>query len=115
MGWKWESQAPQMPYIKNLDLAVFPAMLKRHSALIKAYSKKMAPADEIWKACESVWRELNSVSISRGFILMHSITEKFIIHKGTNTFLQKIDFHSGVRNRFDNTPDGVKPKVNVLD
>ena len=64
MGWKWESQAPQMPYIKNLDLAVFPAMLKRHSALIKAYSKKMAPADEIWKACESVWRELDSVSIA---------------------------------------------------
>ena len=46
---------------------------------------------------------------------MHRIAEKFIIHKGTNTFLQKIDFHSGVRNRFDNTPDGVKPKVNVLD
>ena len=45
---------------------------------------------------------------------MHSITEKFIIHKGTNTFLHIIDFHSGVRNSFANTPDVVKPKVNVL-
>ncbi len=25
-GWKWEPQAPQMPHMNNLDLAVFPAM-----------------------------------------------------------------------------------------
>jgi hypothetical protein len=28
-------QAPQMPHLNNLDLAVFPMMLKRHSALLK--------------------------------------------------------------------------------
>ena len=46
---------------------------------------------------------------------MHRIAAKVIAHKGTNTFLQTHDFHSGVRNSFADTPDGVKPKVNVLD
>ena len=40
MGWKWEHQAPQMPHMNNIDLAVSPAMYKHHSALLKAYSKK---------------------------------------------------------------------------
>ena len=104
-----------MTHIKNINLTVLPEMSKRHSALLKAYSNKMAYAYEIWQSCESVWRELDSVSIDGGFILMHHISKKVIIHKGTNTFLKKIDFHSGVRNSFANTPDGVKPKVNVLD
>ena len=115
MGWKWEPQAPQMPHMNNIDLAIFPVMPKHHSALLKAYSNKMSPADEIWKACESVWHELDSVLIARGFIFMHRIAGKVIIHKGTNTFLQKIYFNSGVRNSFYDTPDGVNPKVNVLD
>ena len=46
--------------------------------------------------------------------MIHHIAEKVIIHKGTKTFLQTIDFHSVVSNRFVDTPDGVKPKVNVL-
>jgi hypothetical protein len=33
-GWKWEPQAAQ-PHSNNLDLAVFPMMSKRHSALLK--------------------------------------------------------------------------------
>ena len=88
---------------------------KRHSALLKSYSNIMAPVDEIWRAYESVWRELDSASIARGFILMHRIAVKVIAHKGTNTFLQTHDFHSGVRNSFADTPDGVKPEVtNIL-
>ena len=46
---------------------------------------------------------------------MHHIAEKVVIHKGTNTFLQKIVFHSGVCNIFADTTDGVKPNFNVLD
>ena len=90
-------------------------MSKRHSALLKAYYNKMEPADKIWKVCELVWRELESVSISWGFISMHHIAEKVITHNGINKFLQKNDFHSGVCNSFVDTPDGVNPKVNVLD
>ena len=115
MGWKWEPKAPQMPHMNNIDLDILPAMPKRHIALIKAYSNKMAPADEIWQACNSVQRDIDYVSIHRGYILMHSITENFIVHKGTNKLLHTIDCHSGVRNSFANTLDGVKPKVNVLD
>ena len=40
MGKKWEPQAPQMTQTRNIDLAVFPEMPKRYSALLKAYSKK---------------------------------------------------------------------------
>ena len=115
MGWKWEPQAPQMPHMKNLDIAVFPAMPKRHSALLKSYSNKMTPADDIWRECDSVWHELESALIYRGFILMHFIATKVVAHKGTNTFLQTHDFHYGVCNSFADTPDGVDPKVNVLD
>ena len=35
MGWKWEPQAPHMLHMNNLDLAVFPAMLKRHSTILR--------------------------------------------------------------------------------
>ena len=104
-----------MPYITNPDIAVFPAMPKRHSDLLKFYSNTMAPADKIWWAFELVWRELNSASINWGLILMHHITSKFVAHKGTNTFPQTHDIYSGVRNSFANTPDGINPKVNVLD
>ena len=48
-GWKWEPQAPQMPYVNNLDLSVFPMMSKRHSNLLGEYSNGVAPNDEIWK------------------------------------------------------------------
>ena len=75
----------------------------------------MAPADKIWQACESVWHESDSASISQDLILMHRISEKIFSHKGYNTLLQMHDFYSGVCNSFANTLDGVKPKVNVLD
>jgi len=52
-GWKWEPQAPQMPHANNLDLAVFPAMSKKHSAtLAKHDGNNMAPNDEIWDTAE---------------------------------------------------------------
>ena len=43
-GWKWEPQAAQMPHLNNLDLAVFPMMSKRPSALLKTYSLRQAPS-----------------------------------------------------------------------
>jgi hypothetical protein len=46
-GLKWEPQAAQMPHSNNLDLAVFPMMSKRHSALLKMYSDLQAPHDKI--------------------------------------------------------------------
>ncbi|KAG7340205.1 hypothetical protein IV203_023748 [Nitzschia inconspicua] len=40
-------QSPQMKHANNLDLAIFPSMTHRHSALLSQYSNTEAPADEI--------------------------------------------------------------------
>ena len=114
-GWKWDPQAPQMPHENNLDLAVFPAMSKRHSALLKEYSNKCAPRKEIWEAAERVWCDLDSASIARGFVLAYRITQKVIVYGGNNTFLQEHDFHSGVRDDFMDCPTGIVKKIRVLE
>jgi hypothetical protein len=113
-GWHWEPQAPQMPHMNNLDLAVFPKMSKDHGALLKNYSNKMAPPEEIWKTAEACWSNLDSASIARGFILAYRIADKVIVNKGTNTFLQTQDFHSGVGEDFTDTRDGVRKTVHVI-
>ena len=103
-----------MPHANNLDLAVFPAMSKRHSALLQQYSNTVAPVEEIHSAAVDVWSALESSTIARGFVLAHRIAKKVIKAKGGNEFLQKYDFHSSVRADFYNTPTGIKPKTNVL-
>ena len=66
----WEPQAPQMPYVNNLDLAVFPAMSKAHSRLLAGLSTKtVASKDETFDSALSVWRELTSAKIAHGYIL----------------------------------------------
>jgi hypothetical protein len=114
-GWRWEPQAPQMPHMNNLDLAVFPKMSKDHSRLLQNYSNKMAPPEAIWKTAESVWRHMDSASIAKGFVLAYRIAQKVIDNGGTNTFLQTHDFHSGVRADFLDTDDGVQKKVRVIE
>jgi hypothetical protein len=101
-GWHWEPQAPQMPYANNLDLAVFPAMSKRHSQTLRdTASKGVAPPDEIRKAADNVWRNLDSATIARGFVLAYRILDKVIQHNGSNEFLRaRKEFHSSVRKHF---------------
>eukprot|EP00978_Attheya_sp_CCMP212_P045781 scaffold360211_cov63-Attheya_sp.AAC.3 len=41
-----------MPYVNNLNLAVFPSMSKRHSALLKAHSNNVANTDTFFSAAE---------------------------------------------------------------
>jgi hypothetical protein len=113
-GWKWEPQAAQMPHSNNLDLAVFPMMSKRHSALLRMYSNLQAPHEEIWRTAEEVWASLGSAEIARGFILAYRIAKKVIECGGENTFLQKQEFHSGVRADFYDTPQGVAKKTVVV-
>jgi hypothetical protein len=104
-----------MPHSNNLDLAVFPAMSKMHSNLLKQYSNSQAPPEEIWRTAENVWRTLDSAKIARGFVLAHRIAKKVIDNGSSNTFLQTSDFHSGVRRDFVDTPKGIKKKINVVD
>ena len=87
-GWVWEPQAPQMPYANNLDMVVFPAMSKRHSDTLRNYGSKSAPPDEIWRVASSVWKELDSALIARGYALQYRVMEKVIKHKGKNDFLR---------------------------
>jgi hypothetical protein len=114
-GWYWEPQAPQMPHINNLDLAVFPSMSKHHSALLSQYSNKMAPVDRIWEVAEAVWRDLPLATIARGFILANRVSAKVIASNGSNSFLQSRDFHCGVRKDFQDTPFGVLKKTSVVE
>jgi hypothetical protein len=113
-GWKREPQAPQMPHINNLDLAVFPTMSKRHSSLLKMYSNLQAPHEEIWKTAREVWSNLGSAKIARGYILAYRIAAKAIKSGGENTFLRQQDFHSGVHSDFYDTPKGVAKKTVVI-
>jgi hypothetical protein len=108
-GWHWEPQAAQMPYVNNLDLAVFPSMSKRHSALLKAHSNNVANTDIIFSAAEEVWKNLPSATIARGFVLAFRNTQKVIKYKGSNDFLQDGNLGASIRADFIDTDTGVKP------
>mmetsp|Transcript_26045 Transcript_26045/g.26462 ORF Transcript_26045/g.26462 Transcript_26045/m.26462 type:complete len:396 (-) Transcript_26045:7-1194(-) len=111
---KWEPQAPQMLHANNLDLAVFPAMSKQHSNLLKSTLNSVATCDQIWNAAEHVWRDLSSAKIARGFVLANRITKKVISARGSNTFLREKDFHSNVREDFQDTTTGIRRKIRVV-
>ena len=109
-GWHWKPQAPQMPHINNLDLTVFPAMSKKHTHLLRQYSKKVASNDTIWETAQAVWNSLDSASIARGFVLATRIAKKVIDNHGSNVFLRKGGLHCDVRSDFKNTDEGIVPK-----
>jgi hypothetical protein len=102
-----------MPHMNNLDLAVFPAMSKRHSDLLRIYSSSVADAEEIWKAALNVWTSMESATIARGYLLAYRIAEKVIRANGSNAFLREKDLHCGVRNDFANTAEGITKKIIV--
>jgi hypothetical protein len=100
-----------MPHLNNLDLAIFPMMSKRHSTLLKNYSCIQAPHEEIWATAEQVWMNMQSAEIAHGFNLAYRIAKKVIECGGENTFLQKQEFHSRVREDFFKTLYGVARKI----
>jgi hypothetical protein len=108
-GWHWIPQAPQMPYANNLDLVVFPCMSKRHTQLLRQHGNSVIPNDQIWKAAQEVWNDLESYVIARrGFILAYIIAAKVIEGEGGNDFLNNADFHCEVWKDFANTATGIK-------
>ena len=107
-GWHWKPQAPQMPHANNLNIAVLPAMSKRHSQTLRdTASKGIASPDKIWEGTEDVWRNLDSATIARGFLLVYRILDKVIQHNGSNEFLRDKEFHSNVRKDFHSTEKGI--------
>lgn len=113
-GWHWEPQAPQMPFMNNLDLAIFPAMSKKHGEVLRNYSSKVAPEDDIYTAAETVWKDLPSSKIARGFVLAYRLAELVVKHSGDSSFLCDESMHRSVRNDFYSTDKGIKPKTIVI-
>jgi hypothetical protein len=97
-----------MPYANNLDLVVFPCMSKRHTQLLRQHGNLVIPNDEIWKAAQEVWNDLEPYVIARGFVLAYRIAAKDIEGEGGNDFLNNADFHCEVRKDFSNTATGIK-------
>jgi hypothetical protein len=111
-GWHWEPQAPQMPHMNVLDLSVFPAMSRRHTALARERGGLcVLKEDDIWAAAEQVWRELPSSKIASGYIQSYRIAKKVVAVRGDNSFLGVSgSIHVGVRKDFDETETGLRRK-----
>jgi hypothetical protein len=113
LGWLLEPQAPQMPHANNLDLSVFPAMSKRHSALTReSGGTKVLKPDKIWAAAMDVYRDLPSCKIARGYVQAHRLMAKVIAEKGGNSFVGKgcNGMSCGISADFHDTKDGIKRK-----
>ena len=113
--WNWEPQAPQMPYVNNLDLMVFPAMSKRHSALLSNHSNTVAKMDVIYRTALDVWNSLDGATIASGFILAYRICRKVIKENGNNSFLSGGDYHSFVRLDYNYVGDSIVPTKRYAD
>ena len=108
-GWLWEPQGPQMPHMNVLDLAVFPAMSRRHCALARSVNGvKVLNEDQIWENALSVFQELPSLKIANAFVLAKEIANKIMKAKGSNDFLSDAEggLHARTREQFLPTNDG---------
>jgi hypothetical protein len=98
-----------MSYANNLDLVVFRCMWKRHTQLLRQHGNSVIPNDQIWKAAQEVWNDLESYVIARGFVVLaYRIAAKVIKGEGGNDFLNNADFHCEVRKDLANTATGIK-------
>ena len=110
-GWCFEPQAPQAPHLNNLDLAVFPAMSRRHAILARNKGLRVLKKNEIWETAMKVWEELPSSKIARGFIQVYRLAKKVIKANGGNEFLRqkgKLGLHCAITADFVDTRNGIK-------
>jgi hypothetical protein len=68
-------------------------MWKRHTQLLRQHGNSVIPNDQIWKAAQEVWNDLESYVIKG---------------EGGNDFLNNADFHCEVRKDLANTATGIK-------
>ena len=101
-----------MPHMNTKDLAIFPAMSKRHTSLSRARGGlSVLKEEEIWLAAKEVWEQFPNCKIARSYVLAYRIAGKVVKHEGDNTFLGASGgLHSGVGEDFDDTLWGVKRK-----
>ena len=116
-GWLWEPQGPQMPHINVLDLAVFPAMSRRHcSEARRLHGVRVLREDDIWTTAVNVWKDLPLGKIANSFVLARRIAQKIIFSKGQNEFLANKDgtIASGIRRDFIQTENGNARKDGIV-
>ena len=110
--WVWEPQAPQMPHSNVLNLSVFPAISRRHCAIVrKTGGLHVVKEDTIWEAAQQVWADLPNCKIARGYVHAYRLMEKVIADKGDNAFLGKEKGLScEIRKDFHDTLWGIRRK-----
>ena len=115
-GWLWNTQEPQMAHMNVLDLAVFPAMSKRHISMCRSqHGLRVLSPDEIWAAAEEVWNNLPSCKIANAFVQANRIAKKVIKSGGDNKFIGNGGSISvDVRKDFKVTATGVARKDGKL-
>ena len=98
-----------MPHLNVLDLSVFPAMSKRHTALSRERGGlHVLKQDEIWDAAKDVWNTLPNCKIASAYVSAYNIAGEVIKEKGDNTFLGKGGLPSfGIRKNYTETNDGL--------
>ena len=115
-GWEWCPQAPQMPHMNVLDLAVFPAMSKRHTTMCRSqHGLRVLKPDEIWDAAVEVWKNLPCHKIAQSFVQANRIAKTVIKNGGDNKFMGNGgSISGGVREDFKRTEFGVARKDGKL-
>ena len=108
-GYHWEPQAPQMPHLNVLDLSVFPAMSKRHTALSRERGGlHVLKQDVIWDDAKDVLNTLPICKIASADVSAFNIAGEDLKEKGGNTFLGKAGLPSfGIRKNYTETIDGL--------
>ena len=98
------------PYTNVLDLALFPAMSKRHSEIIQMYNNTEATKERTWAVAKQVWARTTSAEVARAFILAYRVMRKIIEEKGDNRWLADGTPHCNVRRDFEDTEYGIRRK-----
>jgi hypothetical protein len=93
---------------QQLGPSGIPVHVEKASQVLRQHGNSVIPNDEIWKAAQEVWNDLESYVIARRFVLAYRITVKGIGGEGGNDFLNNADLHCEVCKDFANTATGIK-------
>ena len=76
--------------------------------LLRQNSTSVTKTNEIWQAEITVWKQIESATSARGFVLTYRLAAKVIENKARNEFLLDNPFHSSVRSDLYNTDEGIR-------
>ena len=107
LGWYVRRQSPNSPQFNVLDLAVFPALSRRHSHYLRRRSSSVVPAHVIWNAADNCFKELENAAIARAFVLSFFMCKETIRYKGDNTYLSRGSLHFDIQRNYTNTAYGI--------